>query len=96
MGAGLRRVLKLTGGMSVSSGGTTVEYVWDYAADKPALKADMPFGSERHKLSERAKWLQNPPRNALQCAARACPGCNVCGEPPNVEATRPGKARDDA
>lgn len=92
MGAGLRRVLKLTGGMTVSSGGKTVKYVWDYAADKPALEADMPFGSERHKLSERAKWLQNPPRTALQCAARACPGCTVCSETPNDEVEPPRAA----
>ncbi len=89
MGAGLRQVCKLMGGMTVSSGGKTVEYVYDYAADKPVLKADMPFGSERHKLSERAKWLQSPPRNALQCAARACEGCAVCRKTPNATAHLP-------
>lgn len=67
------------------NGGHTIHYVWDYAADEPVDKKYMPFGGERHKLSERAKWLQNPPRNALQCAARACPGCDVCRKPPNVQ-----------
>lgn len=76
---GLRRICKLLGSMTaIDAAGKKVEYVWDYVADKPVTKAEMPFGSERHKLSERAKYLLHPPRNALQCAARACDGCIVC------------------
>lgn len=78
--AGLARLCKQFGSMKI--GDTTM--LWDYVADKAVPEAEMPFGSERHKLSERARWLQNPPRNALQCAARACPGCNVCSKTPNV------------
>ena len=29
--------------------------------------------------------LRGQRRSALQCAARACPGCNVCHKPPNAE-----------
>lgn len=77
--AGLRNVCKLLGAMTVKGAdGKEVRYVWDYLNDKPVEESQMPFGSERHAMSERAKWLINPPRNALQCAARACPGCTVC------------------
>lgn len=76
--AGLRRICKAMGGMTITANGKTVHYVWDYVADEPVRCEEMPVGSERHKASERAKYLQNPPRNALQCAARACPGCTVC------------------
>lgn len=77
--AGLARICKLYGAMSVTGvDGKTIRYVWDYAADKAVPESDMPMGSDRHKLSERAKWLSDPPRNALQCAARGCDGCNVC------------------
>ena len=56
--SGLRHICKLYGAMSVvSHDGQKIKYVWDYAADKPVDEKDMPFGSERHKLSERAKWL---------------------------------------
>lgn len=54
---GLRRMCKAFGGMIVTgNGGKTVEYVWDYAADEPVPKHEMPFGSERHKASERARY----------------------------------------
>lgn len=55
--AGLRRICKALGGMVVSANGVTVEYVWDYVADEPVRKEEMPTGSERHKASERARWL---------------------------------------
>lgn len=31
----------------------------------------------------------SPQRSALQCAARACSGCTVCSNPPNVGAKAP-------
>lgn len=53
---GLRRICKLYGGMTVSDGKQTIHYVWDYAADEPVDKKEMPLGSERWKASERAKY----------------------------------------
>lgn len=83
--AGLKRLCKLYGGMTVKGvDGKEVRYVYDYAADKAVPETQMPFGSERHAASELAKYLRNRPRNALQCAARACPGCPVCSETPNA------------
>lgn len=88
--AGLNRLCKLYGGLTAKGAdGKEVRYVYDYAADKAVLDTEMPFGSARHAASERAKYLQHPPRNALQCAARACPGCAVCSKPPNDRLTRP-------
>lgn len=59
--AGLRRVCKLLGGMTVTGNdGKTVKYVWDYAADKPVPESEMPMGSERWKKSERVKWRAEP------------------------------------
>lgn len=55
--AGLRRICKMYGGMTVTgSDGKKVNYVWDYANDEPIPKEQMPVGSERHKASEIAKW----------------------------------------
>jgi len=51
--AGLARIAKMYGGITVCG----VKYVWDYAQDKAVLENGMPAGSERHVLSERAKWL---------------------------------------
>ncbi len=80
--AGLRKLCKLYGSLVVKDEkGAAVRYVWDYASDKPTREEEMPFGSERHAASERAKWLQHPPRNRLQCAARGCDGCAVCAPP---------------
>lgn len=56
----LRRICKMHGGMKVSDGKTTVNYVWDYAADKPVTDKEMPLGSERWKTSERAKYAAGP------------------------------------
>jgi hypothetical protein len=54
--AGLRKLCKIFGGVTVTGDdGKTIKYVWDYAADKPATEAEMPFGSKRHAASERAK-----------------------------------------
>ena len=54
--AGLRRICRALGGMTVSANGKTVHYVWDYVADEPVRRDEMPVGSERHKASERAKY----------------------------------------
>lgn len=54
--SGLRRICKMYGGMTVSSDGKTVHWVWDYAADEPCHREEMPVGSERWKASERAKY----------------------------------------
>jgi hypothetical protein len=55
--SGLRRICKAYGGMTVTGNdGKTIKYVWDYAADAPVPESEMPFGSERHKLSEKARW----------------------------------------
>lgn len=52
--AGLRKIAKMYGGMKVNG----IEYVWDYAADEPVQRAEMPMGSERWKLSEEVRWRQ--------------------------------------
>lgn len=54
--AGLVRILKLYGQMDVSANGKTVHWLWDYAKNEPVTSDEMPFGSERHKASERARW----------------------------------------
>jgi DNA integrity scanning protein DisA with diadenylate cyclase activity len=54
--SGLRRICKAYGGMTVSSGGKTIHYVWDYANDEPVPDSEMPFGSERHRASERVRY----------------------------------------
>lgn len=55
--SGLKRICKQFGGMTVvGPTGKRIEYVWDYAEDKAVPKEEMPPGSERHRLSERAKW----------------------------------------
>lgn len=54
--AGLRRICKMFGGMKVTGNdGKTINYVWDYAADKPVQAKQMPMGSKRWKASERAR-----------------------------------------
>jgi hypothetical protein len=54
--AGLRRICKAFGGMTViGNDGKTIKYVWDYAADEPVPQSEMPIGSERWMASERAK-----------------------------------------
>lgn len=55
--SGLRRICKLYGGMTVNTRAGTIRYVWDYAKDEPVTEREMPFGSDRHKASERARWL---------------------------------------
>jgi hypothetical protein len=55
--AGLARILKMYGSMKVvGNDGARVTWVWDYARDEPCHDTEMPFGSERHKASERAKY----------------------------------------
>lgn len=50
------------GGMKATdASGKTVEYVWDYAADEPVLKKEMPLGSDRWKASEKAKENEMQP-----------------------------------
>ena len=57
MMGGLARICKMYGGMvATDADGKTVKWVWDYANDVPVHEKDMPFGSERHKASEKAKW----------------------------------------
>lgn len=60
---GLARICKMFGGMTVKDGEQTVRYVWDYAADEAVAEDQMPPGSERHKQSERAKWLNLAPHS---------------------------------
>lgn len=51
MGAGLQRVCKTYGSMVIQG----KKYVWDYVADKAVPESEMPFGSDRHAASERAR-----------------------------------------
>ena len=74
--AGLARIAKLYGSIVVNG----EKFVWDYIADKAVPEAEMPFGSERHKFSERARFKRTP----MQCQARGCDGCSVC-DPANAE-----------
>ena len=50
--AGLARICKLYGGMTING----VKFVWDYAQDKAVPESEMPIPSERHKASELARW----------------------------------------
>lgn len=52
MMAGLRNICRAYGGMVING----VRWSWDYAADEAVKESEMPPGSERWKLSERAKW----------------------------------------
>lgn len=52
--SGLQRICKLYGSMVIQ--GRT--WLWDYVADEAVPENEMPFGSERHKASERARWQQ--------------------------------------
>lgn len=59
MGDGLKMICKTYGGMTFRDNrGNTVEYAWDYDADEPVLRGEMPDGSERWKASERARWTK--------------------------------------
>lgn len=49
--AGLKRIAKLFGGITVNG----KKYVWDYAIDKAVPAEEMPLGSERHALSEKMR-----------------------------------------
>lgn len=74
MGNGLKKVAKLCGSITING----KKFYWDYHRDEAVAEDEMPFGSERHELSERARWLKEPKRNKLICAGRGCEGCNVC------------------
>ena len=50
---GIRKICKMYGGMKIQG----KDYVWDYANDEPVPASEMPFGSERHAESEKARWL---------------------------------------
>ena len=50
--AGLAKIAKMFGGMTING----KKFVWDYAADKAVPADEMKTGSARHKASERAKW----------------------------------------
>ena len=76
--SGLKRIAKMHGGITVNG----KRFVWDYAQDEAVPEEEMPHGSERHVLSERARWLKEPARNSLICAARGCDGCEVCKKEP--------------
>lgn len=68
--SGLKRICKMFGGMTaVGRDGKRVDYVWDYAADAPVLKEEMPPGSARHAESERAKWTR-----CRKCGGEMRPG----------------------
>lgn len=54
---GLARLCKLYGSLEMTdSNGNKVVWVWDYANDKPRLKAEM--SKEEISNSEKAKWLK--------------------------------------
>lgn len=55
---GLRMICKLYGGMKITANGETVNYVWDYVADDAVPDTEMPFGSDRWKASEKARWIK--------------------------------------
>lgn len=60
---GLARICKLYGSMVVQGkDGKKITWVWDYANDKPVHDTEMPFGSERHMASERARYSPNQPQ----------------------------------
>ena len=52
--AGLRKICKAFGGMTVTMNGETVEYVWDYEKDEPVEKSK--FTHEQWLRSERKKY----------------------------------------
>ncbi len=54
--AGLKRILKLYGSMTVTSNGETVKWVYDYATDEARIESNMT--QDEIKASERAKWKQ--------------------------------------
>lgn len=51
VGRGLQRVAKMCGGIVING----ERFVWDYVADECVPEADMPFGSKRHRASERKR-----------------------------------------
>lgn len=57
--AGLARIAKMYGGMTING----KRWVWDYDADKAVPESEMPMGSERHKRSEMKRygiWPETP------------------------------------
>jgi hypothetical protein len=59
--AGLARVLKMYGSMKVTGNdGRSVKWVYDYARDEPVTEDEMPFGSDRHRASERVRYGVDP------------------------------------
>lgn len=72
--AGLARIAKMYGSIVING----KKFLWDYANDKVVPEDEMPYGSSRFRASEEARWLKEPKRNALICAARGCEGCAVC------------------
>lgn len=52
--AGLRNICRAYGGMTVSSKGKTIHYVWDYAKEEPVDKKLMT--KVRQKASDIAKF----------------------------------------
>lgn len=69
---GLAKICKMFGRMKINGR----MFVWDYAADKAVPEDEMKVGSPRWKVSEQLRVSSM--RNALQCAARGCEGCNIC------------------
>lgn len=57
--AGLARIAKMYGGMTVNG----KKYLWDYAQNKAVPAEEMPLGSHRLILSEKARWLREPSRS---------------------------------
>lgn len=54
--AGLKRILKLYGSMTVTSNGESVKWVYDYATDEARIESNMT--QDEIKASERARWKQ--------------------------------------
>ena len=52
--SGLARICKAYGSMRVGD----VEWVYDYANDKPVHLKDMPKGSDAWKASEKVRWAK--------------------------------------
>lgn len=61
---GLRMICKLYGGMRVSDGKRTVEYVWDYENDCPVTSDELKKRALEMKKAKKAS--ANRPSDAIQ------------------------------
>lgn len=55
--SGLAKICKKYGGMvTTDNDGKQTKWLYDYASDKAVHEDEMPFGSDRWRVSEKAKW----------------------------------------